>query len=83
MKALLFKAVYPCEKVRDLMYDYLEGKLPFKVSMRFHTHLALCPECTRYLRLYRTTADAKAFRMDNPPPDGCLDSTLDFLKKKL
>ncbi len=82
MKALLFKAFYPCEKIRDFMYDYLEGELPTVVSLRFHTHLTICPECQKYLHLYRTAANAQAFRKENPAPEEFLASTLDFLAKE-
>lgn len=82
MRGVLLKAFYPCEKVRDFMYDHLEGSLPNLVSMRFQAHLALCPDCSRYLLLYKAAANAKDFRKANPPPEECLDATLDFLKKE-
>ena len=81
MSPLMRKALYPCEQVREFMYDYLEEKLPMVTSVRFHLHLNLCPPCREYLYLYRTAANAQAFRKENPVPDECLDSTLDFLKR--
>jgi predicted anti-sigma-YlaC factor YlaD len=80
--SLYYALLYPCDKVRDFMYDHLEGKLPALVSIRFHLHLNGCAACREYLYLYRKAADAKAFRKENPPPDELLSSTLDFLRRE-
>jgi hypothetical protein len=88
MTALFYKLYYPCDKIRDFAYDFLEGKLPAFVSMRFHMHLRGCPACQEYLRLYRTVAsgrpaaDVGRFRTENPPPRELLDETLAFLQKQ-
>ncbi len=82
MSGWFYKVLYPCDKVRDFMYDYLEEKLPTATSIRFHLHLNGCPECRAYLFLYKKAADAKAFRKEYPAPDAFLASTLDFLEKE-
>src|SRR3954468_4996061 len=73
---------YPCSKVRDFLYDYLEDNLPTIVSIRFHLHLNGCPQCREYLYLYKKAANAKEFRAENPPPPEFLASTLAFLEKQ-
>ncbi len=82
MSGMFYKAFYPCAKVRDFMYDYLEDNLPMVVSIRFHLHLNGCAECREYLYLYRAAANAQTFRKENPPPEEFLDATLDFLAKE-
>lgn len=80
--SLFYTLLYPCDRVRDFMYDYLEGGLPALTSMRFHLHLSGCAACREYLFLYRKAAGAEKFRKENPPPDELLSATLDFLKKE-
>lgn len=80
--SLLYKVTYPCEKVRDFMYDYLDESLPTMTSIRFHLHLNGCVRCREYLFLYKKAANAKEFRKENPPPDEFQAATLDFLEKQ-
>jgi predicted anti-sigma-YlaC factor YlaD len=80
--SLFHTMLYPCEKVRELLYDHLEEKLPALTSIRFHLHLNGCAACREYLYLYRKAADAQAFRKENPPPEELLSATLDFLKQE-
>jgi Putative zinc-finger len=80
--SLFYALLYPCDKVRDFMYDHLEGNLPPLTAIRFHLHLNGCAQCREYLYLYRKAADAKAFRKENPPPEEFLSTTLDFLRKE-
>jgi len=80
--SLFYTLLYPCDKVRDFMYDYLEGKLPMPTSIRFHLHLNGCEACREYLFLYRKAAEAEKFRRENPPPEELLSTTLDFLKRE-
>lgn len=80
--SLFYTLLYPCDKVRDFMYDHLEGNLPPLTAIRFHLHLNGCPQCREYLYLYRKAADAQAFRKENPPPEEFLSTTLDFLKQE-
>lgn len=82
MRGILLKILYPCGRVRDLLYEYLEGGLSGPTAVRFHLHLATCPGCREYLFLYRTAADARAFRAGHPAPEACLDATLEFLRKE-
>jgi len=82
MSALFYRLYYPCDRIRDFAYDYLEGKLTLAVSIRFHMHLRGCPQCREYLALYRLAANPAAFLKENPPPRELLDHTLEFLEKQ-
>jgi len=82
MSGLKQLAFYPCEKVRDLMIDYLEDKLPSFKGIRFHLHLNTCAQCREYLILYRKAANASTFRKEDPHPEECLESVLRFLAQR-
>lgn len=82
MRGLMLKMLYPCERIREFMIDYIEDKLPPLTNIRFHIHVSNCPECREYLYLYRTASNAAKFRNENPPPEELLEATLDFLRKE-
>jgi anti-sigma factor RsiW len=44
-----------CQKVVELVTDYLEGALSLADRQRLETHLADCPHCTEYLAQIRET----------------------------
>jgi anti-sigma factor RsiW len=44
-----------CQRVVELVTDYLEGTMPPRERARFETHIADCPNCRRYLAQMRTT----------------------------
>jgi anti-sigma factor RsiW len=44
-----------CQKVVELVTDYLEGALSPADRQRLETHLAGCPNCTEYLAQMRET----------------------------
>lgn len=81
MSSLFYTAYYPCDRIRDMLYDALEGTLGPIVTLRFKLHIRGCSECREYMRLYNMAADMSAFRRDNPPPTALMDKTLAFLEK--
>ena len=42
-----------CRDFADFLGDYLSGELPDEVRARFEAHIAVCPNCVRYLAHYR------------------------------
>ena len=48
-------AVLPCQRVVEMVTDYLEDALSPADRRRFETHLADCPHCTEYLAQMRET----------------------------
>ncbi len=44
-----------CKELVELVTDYLEGKLPDDIRMRFENHLTGCDGCTNYLEQIRQT----------------------------
>jgi anti-sigma factor RsiW len=44
-----------CRELIQFLDDYTDGNLPVDQRRRFEEHLALCPQCVRYLDSYRKT----------------------------
>ena len=44
-----------CRDFADFLVDYIDGELPPAVHRQFEGHLAECPDCVAYLRMYRET----------------------------
>jgi anti-sigma factor RsiW len=47
-----------CREFASFMMDYLSGELAREHRIAFERHLALCPNCDRYLAQYRETIAA-------------------------
>jgi len=82
MNRLMSVMVFPCEKIREFVYDFVDGALDPLTSMRFRLHVKTCDCCHEYVKLYAQAADPVAFRAANPPPPEFLDRTLDFLRNE-
>ena len=52
-----------CRAFADFIGDYLSGELDPSVRATFERHLKLCPNCQRYLALYKagTSLSREAF----------------------
>jgi len=46
-----------CRELADFLGDYLAGELGSDVNSRFQEHLAVCPNCVRFLEQYRQSVD--------------------------
>jgi hypothetical protein len=81
MNRLMSPLFYPCSKIPDFAYDYLENRLPVTTRIRFRAHLSLCEGCTEFVRLYRLAADPIKFLEETPAPHDLIDKTLEFIEK--
>lgn len=82
MKGLMKEVMYPCDKIRDFVFDYAEGKLDTWVAMRFKMHISICKDCHEFVRLYQTAADMRKFRKVKNPPREFVETTMSFLEKE-
>ena len=82
MNRLMAPLFYPCAKIPDFAYDYLEGRLPSATALRFRAHLALCRGCDEFVRLYRLAADPAKFLEEHPAPPDLVGKTLEFLEQE-
>ena len=44
-----------CRELSEIVTDYLEGAMPLRDRIRFDLHLAVCPECRRYVEQMKQT----------------------------
>jgi len=44
-----------CQELSEIVTDYLEGAMPLRDRVRFDLHVAVCPECRRYLEQMKQT----------------------------
>ena len=60
----------PCQRVVELLTDYLDGALSTDQTLAVERHLASCPGCATYLEQLRETIKATgALREDDVPPE--------------
>lgn len=60
-----------CERIVELITDYLEDALDPGARARFEAHLAICPPCVEYVGQIRTTLRL----VGNVPLDDLSDGT--------
>jgi len=80
MNRLMSPVFYPCAKIPDFTYDYLENRLPVTTLVRFRAHLSLCKGCAEFVRLYRLAADPVRFLEETPVPPDLIERTLEFVE---
>ncbi len=56
-----------CQRVVELVTEYLEGALTPRARRRFERHIHGCPACTVYLDQVRRTADVLGHVHPEPP----------------
>ena len=44
-----------CRELSEIVTDYLEGAMSLQDRIRFDLHLAVCPECRRYVEQMKQT----------------------------
>jgi anti-sigma factor RsiW len=55
MRVLGRRSQIPCQRIVEMVSDYLEGSLTRSQRRRFEAHIAGCPHCTEYLTQMRAT----------------------------
>ncbi|MGA7305605.1 MAG: zf-HC2 domain-containing protein [Rhodothermales bacterium] len=72
-----------CRTVAAFLADYLEGRLSEKTVHKFEEHIAMCPNCGRYLQQYKETLRMlKDMPAPEPPPE-LAEMTCEFLRDSL
>jgi anti-sigma factor RsiW len=57
-----------CRDVAEFLLEYVEGELPVEARRRFDEHMAICPDCVRYLQHYTETIKAGRLAMAEDVP---------------
>lgn len=72
-----------CRSASAFLLDYVEGRLSAKTARKFEEHLAICPNCERFLEQYRETIRmVKELPAPEPPPE-LADMTSEFLRASM
>ena len=59
-----------CQELSEIVTDYLEGAMPLRDRIAFDRHLAVCPECRRYVEQMKLTIETLGEVPPEPiPPD--------------
>lgn len=58
-----------CERIEVGLAEYLEGRLPESLNLRFESHLRTCVECWRDLQRIRDTLAYLAVLPRQPMPE--------------
>lgn len=72
-----------CRSASAFLLDYVEGRLSVKTAKRFEEHIALCPNCERFLAQYRETIRLLRDIPTPEPPPELADMTCAFLRESL
>ena len=57
-----------CQELSEIVTDYLEGAMSLQDRIRFDLHLAVCPECRRYVKQMQQTVEAAGRVPPEPIP---------------
>jgi anti-sigma factor RsiW len=69
-----------CEKLVDLLTDYVDGELPKEVHAAMDQHIAQCGPCVNFMREYRFSGETARRVLLQAVPDGLEERLLSFLK---
>jgi anti-sigma factor RsiW len=58
-----------CRELADFISDYLAGELPGEMRVPFEHHLALCPNCVKYIAALKSTIELSRHAFDQQPVD--------------
>ena len=56
-----------CSELTDFLLAYLANELPAEQRRTFDAHLAICPDCRRYLDSYRKTVEMSKSALRHTP----------------
>ncbi|MFU8806213.1 MAG: anti-sigma factor family protein [Bradymonadaceae bacterium] len=72
-----------CQKVIDLLVDYLEGELPKDEREHLEAHFADCPPCLNFLETYKETGHICRCAIEKALPEPMKEALLDHLRTKI
>ena len=70
-----------CRDFADFLLDYVEGQLSPDARGEFDDHMAICPDCVRYLRHYTETVKAGRLAMADELPVDVPDDLVSAIMK--
>jgi anti-sigma factor RsiW len=71
----------PCQRVVELLTDYLEGALSTEEVLVVERHLAFCPGCATYLEQMRDTIKATGALREQDVPAEVMETLLQAYRR--
>jgi anti-sigma factor RsiW len=72
-----------CQRVTDVIIDYVSGDLDAEMTAIFEAHLRVCPDCVAFLNTYRGTIRATRSLAYDSIPEEMRDRVRQFLHKTI
>lgn len=79
---LHFPLMISCQELDEFISDYIEGKLPATINLKFRLHLIACRDCKSYISAYKRSIEmSKALceRLDSEIPDDVPEALISFV----
>lgn len=72
-----------CQKLADLLVDYVDGDLDADTEAEFEEHLQRCPPCVDFIAKYRRTGAICREVLTIEMPQPLKSSLFEFLRSEL
>ena len=72
-----------CERVIELLLDYLEGELSPELQAAMDRHWEACPPCVEFARQYKATSALCRSELAREMPAKVRDHVLEFLRDEI
>lgn len=72
-----------CERMTELILDYLTDRLAARVKSEFEQHLKICPDCVSFLNTYKKTVALSGAVVPEAIPAKVRSNVLAFLRQKI
>lgn len=72
-----------CQKLVDLLTDYLEGELADDERAHLEEHLAFCPPCVDFLKSYKRTGPMCKKALQAKMPESMQQALSEVLRSRL
>lgn len=72
-----------CQKITDLLVDFIDGELDSETEAKLEAHLDSCPPCVDFIAKYRQTGTLCKKALDIEMPQSLKSSLSEFLRSEL
>lgn len=72
-----------CQKLLDLLVDYIDEELDPRQHLELDEHLAKCPPCVDFLDSYRRTGSACREALQAQMPEAMKTRLSEFLRQRI
>ena len=72
-----------CQKIMDLLVDYVDGELDPETAQKLEEHLQGCSPCVKFIDSYRQTGAICRDALSIEMPEPLKSSLFEFLRNEL